>query len=343
MSKLTLPAPPRLPAVPLIRASEIQPFIAWLESERIPKQGFLERAGVPGDPGEDPHQFVGGLQFCEFLADVARREAGPEFGWRVGAATDATALDALIRVLPGANSLGQAIRLFCRELRWDSPTADFGLCEVEAGAWFWRRPGPGVARLLMEQYVTMMMVQIVRVAAGPSWSPTFVRLMMRCIDPVARKMLGDPEVELGAPFTAVYLTPAVLGLPTPLPACPTTTSRPGPEPASDLVDALRLALPGTLPLSPGVDWGAEAAGMSRRTFQRRLAGHGLTWSELLEEVRRETAYREIRDADLAVHTVGRRVGYRDPANFTRAFRRWTGSTPQAFRDSAWALGKVPDI
>jgi AraC-like DNA-binding protein len=41
----------------------------------------------------------------------------------------------------------------------------------------------------------------------------------------------------------------------------------------------------------------------------------------------------LRSSDLSIETVAERVGYSDVANFTRAFRRWTGSTPAAYRRS----------
>lgn len=333
MSRFALPASPRSSAVPLIRATEVAPFVAWLDTEGIPKHGFLQRAGLPADPTQDPQEFVAGLPYCEFLADVAEREAGPGLGWRVAAGTDPTQIAAFERALSEATSLGSALHAFCLELRWDSPTADFGLLETRSGAWFWRRPGPGVAREIMEQFVASMMVRIVRALAGPDWWPLRVKLMADRVDPVARPLLGDPVCELGAGLTAVHLEPSLLALPVPAgPRPPALLS--GPESAADLVGALRLALRGAVASSPGVDWGAAATGLSRRTFQRRLAQRGLTWALLLDQVRREVACRELAVSPRSVYDVARRTGYGDPANFTRAFRRWTGSTPQAYREGA---------
>jgi AraC-like DNA-binding protein len=46
------------------------------------------------------------------------------------------------------------------------------------------------------------------------------------------------------------------------------------------------------------------------------------------------AKRFLRDSALSVARVAERLGYSEPANFVRAFRRWTGTTPQAFRLSS---------
>lgn len=76
---------------------------------------------------------------------------------------------------------------------------------------------------------------------------------------------------------------------------------------------------------------ARAAGMSERTLERRLAERGTSYSEIVEEVLRERAARLLRETDLSVEEIADRLGYSDAANFTRAFRRWTGKPPGAWR------------
>ncbi|HEY3818845.1 MAG TPA: AraC family transcriptional regulator [Polyangiaceae bacterium] len=71
--------------------------------------------------------------------------------------------------------------------------------------------------------------------------------------------------------------------------------------------------------------------VSTRTLKRRLAEEGASFSGMLEEVRRQRALLLLEDRRLAVEEVAARLGYSDAANFTRAFRRWTGETPAAYR------------
>jgi len=51
-------------------------------------------------------------------------------------------------------------------------------------------------------------------------------------------------------------------------------------------------------------------------------------------VRRERALLLLRDAKLSCSEVGFLLGYAEPATFFRAFKRWTGETPQRWRRSA---------
>lgn len=71
--------------------------------------------------------------------------------------------------------------------------------------------------------------------------------------------------------------------------------------------------------------------VSVRTLQRRLKYCGVEFEELLDEVRRSEAIRLIREGGHSMTEIAYRVGYSDPAHFTRAFRRWTGTAPSRFQ------------
>jgi AraC-like DNA-binding protein len=76
---------------------------------------------------------------------------------------------------------------------------------------------------------------------------------------------------------------------------------------------------------------ADALHLSPRTLRRRLADARISFSKLLDEARRDRALLLLRSAELSTKDVAERVGYSDVANFMRAFRRWTGRTPAAYR------------
>jgi AraC-like DNA-binding protein len=71
--------------------------------------------------------------------------------------------------------------------------------------------------------------------------------------------------------------------------------------------------------------------MSVRTLQRRLAEEGTSFAEVLDEVRQELARRLVHDAELSLAEVAHRLGFAEFATFSRAFKRWTGCAPGAFR------------
>jgi AraC-like DNA-binding protein len=83
---------------------------------------------------------------------------------------------------------------------------------------------------------------------------------------------------------------------------------------------------------PDIDSVAARLGTTSRTLQRRLKEEGTTFAELSDVVRRSSAERYLADGRLPLAEIAFLLGFQDPSNFHKAFRRWTGSTPAAYRD-----------
>ena len=75
-------------------------------------------------------------------------------------------------------------------------------------------------------------------------------------------------------------------------------------------------------------------GTTPRQLQKRLAEQGLSFTELVEEVRRERALRLLRDTDRALGEIAVDCGYTEVSPFHRAVKRWTGLTPLQVRQQA---------
>lgn len=71
--------------------------------------------------------------------------------------------------------------------------------------------------------------------------------------------------------------------------------------------------------------------MSRRTLQRRLADEGVSFRQLVDDVRRDRALELVADAGRPLGEVAFQLGYAELSPFLRAFRRWTGTTPASWR------------
>jgi AraC-like DNA-binding protein len=76
---------------------------------------------------------------------------------------------------------------------------------------------------------------------------------------------------------------------------------------------------------------AAVLGMHRRTLDRRLKQHGALYGDLLESVKRDVARQLLRDTGLQIQQIAESLRYASAANFSTAFRRWTGVTPSAYR------------
>lgn len=72
--------------------------------------------------------------------------------------------------------------------------------------------------------------------------------------------------------------------------------------------------------------------LTPRTLHRRLTDEGTSFRLLLDEVRHRRAKEHLRSGGLSIDELGFALGYNDPANFRRAFRRWEGVSPAVYRE-----------
>lgn len=83
-----------------------------------------------------------------------------------------------------------------------------------------------------------------------------------------------------------------------------------------------------------MDHVAAVLGMHRRTLDRRLKQYGIRYSDVLESLQCDVARQLLRDTDLQIQQIAESLRYASAANFSTAFRRWTGVTPSAYRSQA---------
>jgi AraC-like DNA-binding protein len=81
----------------------------------------------------------------------------------------------------------------------------------------------------------------------------------------------------------------------------------------------------------GEDAVASSLNLSLRSLQRKLLEEGTSYARLLEETRRDMARGYIENSSLSINEIAYLLGFSEPANFTRAFRRWYDVTPSSFR------------
>jgi AraC-like DNA-binding protein len=183
------------------------------------------------------------------------------------------------------------------------------------------------------------MIGVVRLAAGPSWRPAEVHLWTDEAPELRdAHTLADTRVAFRQTETMITIPRALLA--TRLPPIPRTeipmdlveewTSS---APARDFAGSIRQVID---TLSRGDDYPtirqtADFVGLSVRTLQRRLAAAGTSHDLLIAEARFVMATEFLAESDAKILDLALDLGYSDHANFTRAFRRWAGCSPQEYR------------
>jgi AraC-like DNA-binding protein len=82
---------------------------------------------------------------------------------------------------------------------------------------------------------------------------------------------------------------------------------------------------------PGLEAISQQLGLSPRTLQRKLKDERTSHQDLLDEMRRDLSVRYLQEPEMAICEVAYLLGFSEPSAFHRAFRRWMGTTPRAYR------------
>lgn len=202
---------------------------------------------------------------------------------------------------------------------------------------------PRQGHLLATDVSMMVSVQIARELGGGDLTPTAVEL--RTPGPVPEAYLAHARcpIHVGAPDGALTFPRRLLDR-----ALPTANEDMRAYFATELdrrdreararppvVLELRRVLADQLVRGlPSLASTATALATSARTLQRRLSNEGTTFAEVLEDVRRDLAKAYLHNPQYTAAEVAFLLGYSETSSFFRAFRRWTGTTPEAYRRDA---------
>lgn len=76
---------------------------------------------------------------------------------------------------------------------------------------------------------------------------------------------------------------------------------------------------------------ADLMHMSMRSMQRKLSQHETSFKSIVEEVRKELAITYLRESNRSIGEITFLLGFTEPSNFSRSFKKWTGMTPNHFQ------------
>jgi AraC-like DNA-binding protein len=199
--------------------------------------------------------------------------------------------------------------------------------------------GPaGLGRCIADLYTLVLTISTLRRMVGPAWSPGEVRLLAGDEALLGdHEVFGDASLITGQGHSSFTISRALMRLPVP-------SGRAGAAAGNDTRSVVSASMPADFKTSaeqlivsllvdgyPGIETAAEAAGMSSRTLQRRLAEAGATYTGLVAASRFRLARAWLTESDMPVAEIAAVLGYTDASNFARAFRRQTGMSPLAYR------------
>ncbi len=107
-----------------------------------------------------------------------------------------------------------------------------------------------------------------------------------------------------------------------------------PDPSDIVAHVERLINLGLIDRRPAESWVCRKLRTSSRTMQRALAAEQTSYERILSRVLSRRAAALVSDNRISITQIGYELGYSDVAHFTRAFTRWFGESPMAWRRRA---------
>ena len=313
-----------------------------LERRGIDAGPLFARAGLEIRRLADPNARYAfdGMQRLWSLAVEATGD--PDFGLEAAAGWHPTTWHALGYAWLASATLRDAFARAVRYGRMVSDSAAGELVDTPGGAWLRVRPRPGLPTGVRASQDAMLatLVSLSRTSAGEGFRPLAVRFAYP--RPARTGPLRDffrAPLEFDADFAALELAAADLDaeLPTANAELARVNERVVVEylqrfDRGNLSLRVRTELLRQLPSGRASETGIAAAlALTPRTMQRRLRAEQTTYSQLVDEVRRELAAEYVRESDLSISEITYLLGFSEPSNFSRAFKRWTGRPPSDWR------------
>lgn len=308
----------------------------------------LEAAGLRASDLADPDRFVDLEKVATLFAAAAKESGDDGFGLHVGCAYDLLALGALSYAVLHAATLGTALHNLERYVHshLQGARVELQVHGAECRLVF-DFPIAGVEGRQGVESAMALVLQILRRLVGPAFRPR--RVLFSHPRPASTELharvFGAP-VEFGAPidgalvFDASELERPIAGADRRLlPIVERHLDQILGAAKNDdafLRDVRAMVARTVCDGHPSLSAVAKRVGQSPRTLQRRLGERGLVWKQLVEDVRRELALRYLEDGRTPLPEIAFLLGYSEQSAFQRAFRRWTATTPLAFRRAAVA-------
>jgi len=301
------------------------------------------RATISTDQLASPINELNLAQYCRLFEEAARQTGHDNFGLHFGHDFQPQRLGAIGYAAITAPTLHRGLANFVRYFPAHQDSSLVSLEEDRDLIWLtYQIVDPRIEARRQDAELSLgMFCNILRDALGSGWAPLEIHFEHAKPDGA-----GEHERAFAAPVLFAQRTNAIAfrrrDLDLPMSSCdpflfaviePFLAERRDSRRApTDLVAALKQEI--RLKLGEGSCSQrslAERLGLSTVELQRRLKAQGVSYNELLRAARQELALRYVCHSDMPLTEIALAVGYSELSAFSRAFRTWTGVSPQRYR------------
>jgi AraC-like DNA-binding protein len=331
------------PGEAYMRSSVLTAFVEAARELDLEPYRLLRKAGVPDATLEHGDLKVSARRVADLIDASAEQSGREDIGLRVGGAFRLSMKGPLGLLLREQATVGKSLDALAHYIRYQNTTVELIVTDRGGGKSMEIGLLSDAFRSSVQSVdmTVAMYVQTLRGLLGDSWMPAAVRMVRPPpADPTAfRDQLGAVAfaqgvnaIDLSARDIAASIPGADADLARELAryiergvshAGRSTTER-----VSELI--VRLLPTGHCT----IDELAGHLGVDRRTIHRRLAGEGKSFTQLVEEVRRQVVTTQLRSDDTSLGDLAGRLGFSSLSTFSRWFRHTYGIRASEFRQLA---------
>jgi len=331
------------PHIPLVRAAFSQPFQRTLDRIGCPWKADLGKLGMPADYDVDSIALIPERPWHRLVAEIARREDIPDLGLLIGNEIPFGDIRSMSYFFRRCTTVQELLSTFCLQGPRQSSTRRFDIVRGQTGVWL-RDTGTSLSGdresdVQIRLYVLLGMIQVVQVMLGKSWRPRAIELPFKYNKAIEQSpYLGAENVYFDRPYSAIQVPLEALSAGTnPKHESHRLTNNVEDIQCTDTVPmefnyCVQQAIFSCLTAGDcHIENIALLCGVSVRTLQRHFSANGMSYTQLLEQTRRERSRNLVQQHETPLDMVAHRLGYSDYAKFSRAFQRWFGETPRQAR------------
>jgi len=323
------------PGIPLIRLSTINPFLKELVSRDIDPGQLLEEQGLPVQIPASSDLFVSALCMYSMVEQSAELANDPYLGATVGGKLDLLAWEPIAQAAEVAVTVGDLLNRFVLNSKDHASSVQFSLETAGGRATFaFRREiEPPFDLAQNDAFYLGFMSRLMKSATGESWNPESVLVTLS--DPAAvpvifnelRIVKGDRRgFRMGFPTEWLFEKFEKTAFRHRIQQ--SNNSR---TPQS-LIESVHRAISRHIhEENLTVERAAALCGIDKRRLSRKLQSKGTTINKEIAFLRQERATSALVNSNQPISEVAAKVGFGDATVFSRAFKNWTGQSPQQYR------------
>jgi AraC-like DNA-binding protein len=321
--------------LPLIRLSAANPFLLELRRRKARFAELLREMDLPETVPASSELFVSSHVMYRIVERSSEIADDPYFGFTVGQKIDLHDWAPIAKASETANTVGDLLNHFIvNAIDHSSSTRFFVRTEGNRTTFGFRRlTSPPLLPAQNDAFYLGLLVKVLEKATRDQWDPA--EALFRVADPDAvpplpqsfRITKGD-ELGMHISFPSTWLFERIKkasfagGLSKSLDT----------GPPKSLIESLHLALlPHMHESDLNIGRAAKICGFDSRRLSAELRSRGTTLGKEIAALRARHAQKGLVNSNKRIFDIAQSVGFKDPTVFSRAFKNWTGQSPQEYR------------